>query len=479
MDSRAPKTIGSLKQGGVRMKIKIVGASGGEVTGSAYLVETANAKVLIDAGMFQGGKDTEEKNKLPEGADPRSLDALLLTHAHLDHTGRVPLLLKHGYRGAIYATSATLDLADIILQDSARIQMQDASRKNRYHPENHAVPLYAIEDMILFRSLGKSIELHQPIPVADGITARFYEAGHMLGSTSIELTVHEKGSSKVIVFSGDLGPYEQPIVRPFEQLPHADLVFLESTYGNRNHRPYAETMREFEQIIQKAVEQKGKILIPAFAIGRTQQILYHLAILFFQKKVPPFPVFVDSPMAIEAGKVFAQHPDLFDEEAIDWKNQGLLPLDRTWFKFINSVEESKQLNDINGPCAILAGSGMCNGGRIKHHLKFNLPNPTTHVLIVGFQGYGSLGRQLVEGAEQVKIYGESINVRATIHTLNGLSAHAGQNDLLKWFSSLGAEKPRVILTHGENPQRKALASQIENSFNLKPLLPELNEVVEL
>lgn len=461
------------------MKIKIVGAAGGEVTGSAYLVETANAKVLIDAGMFQGGKATEEKNRLPEGADPRSLDALLLTHAHLDHTGRVPLLLKHGYQGSIYATSATLDLAEIVLQDASRIQAQDASRKNRYHPEGHVEALYTLEDMASFRVQGRSVALHQPIPVADGITARFYEAGHMLGSTSIELTIQEKGHSKVIVFSGDLGPYEQPIVRPFEQLPYADLVFLESTYGNRNHRPYAETMNEFEQIIQKAVEQKGKILIPAFAIGRTQQILYHLAILFFQKKVPPFSVFVDSPMAIEAGKVFTHHPDLFDAEATDWKNQGLLPLDRTWFKFTTSVEESKQINDVKGPCAILAGSGMCNGGRIQHHMKFNLPHPTTHMLIVGYQGYGSLGRQLVDGAKQLKIHGQPIAVGATVHTLNGLSAHAGQNDLLKWFTSLGRAKPKVVLTHGENPQREALASQIEKSYGLKSLLPQLNEVIEI
>jgi metallo-beta-lactamase family protein len=319
------------------MKIKVVGAAGGEVTGSAYLVQTANAKVLIDAGMFQGGKSTEEKNRLPEGADPRTLDALLLTHAHLDHTGRVPLLLKHGYRGPIYGTDATLDLADIVLNDSAKIQMQDAARNNRYHPEEHAEPLYMPKDMISFRSQSKSITLHQQIHVADGITARFYEAGHILGSTSIELTIQEKGKKKVIVFSGDLGPYEQPIVRHFDQLPYADLVFLESTYGDRNHRPYIETVKEFEQIIQKAVEQKGKILIPAFAIGRTQQILYHLAILFFQKKITPFPVFVDSPMAIEAGKVFVKHPDLFDEEATEWKNQGLFPLDPTLFKFTSSV----------------------------------------------------------------------------------------------------------------------------------------------
>lgn len=460
------------------MKIKIVGAAGGEVTGSAYLVTTDNARVLIDAGLFQGGKATEEKNRLPEGADPRTLDALLLTHAHLDHTGRVPLLLRHGYKNPIYATSATLDLAQIVLQDSAKIQMQDAMRKNRYHPEKEIDPLYTPEDMVSFRTQGRSVDLHQPINVADGITARFYEAGHMLGSTSIELTVQERGGSKVIVFSGDLGPYEQPIVRCFEQLPYADVVFLESTYGNRIHRPYAETINEFEQIIRKAVEQKGKILIPSFAIGRTQQILYHLAILFFQKKIPPFPVYVDSPMAVEAGKVFVNHPDLFDDEATDWKKLGLIPLDRNWFKFTNSVEESKQLNDLNGPCVILAGAGMCNGGRIQHHLKFNLPYPTTQVLIVGYQGYGSLGRQLVDGAKQVKIHGETVDVSAAVHTLNGLSAHAGQNDLLKWFNSLGKNKPKVILTHGENPQREAMALELEKSYSLKAMLPQLNEVVE-
>lgn len=461
------------------MKIKVLGAAGGEVTGSAYLIETAYAKVMVDAGMFQGSKESEEKNRLPEGADPRSLDALLLTHAHLDHTGRVPLLFKHGYKNNIYATSATLELAEIVLQDAARIQMQDAARKNRYHPDKYVEALYTTEDMVSFRSQSKSIELHQPVHVADGVTGKFYEAGHMLGSTSIELTVQEKGSKTVIIFSGDLGPHEQPIVRPFEQLTHADLVFLESTYGNRNHRPYQETVKEFEQIIYKAVEQKGKILIPAFAIGRTQQILYHLATLFFQKKVRPFPVIVDSPMAIEAGKVFVHHPDLFDEEATYWKKQGLLPLDRTWFKFTTSVEDSKQLNHLNGPCAILAGAGMCNGGRIQHHLKFNLPQPSTQVLIVGYQGDGSLGRQLVDGVKEVKIHGESIQVNATVHTLNGFSAHAGQDDLLKWFSSLAGAKPKVILTHGENLEREALAAKIKKIYNLKPLLPELNETVEI
>lgn len=462
------------------MKIKIVGAAGGEVTGSAYLVETSKAKVMVDAGMFQGGKVSEEKNKLPEGANPAQLNALLLTHAHLDHTGRAPLLLKHGFKGPIYATQATLDLAEIILKDSAKIQEQDAERKKRHGAhEILKEPLYAEEDIVSFRKYSQPIELHQSIPVAEGITARYFEAGHMLGSTSIELTVEENGKKHVVVFSGDLGPVIQPIVRPFEQLPYADLVFLEATYGDRDHRPYNETIQQFEQIIKDAIEHQGKILIPSFAIGRTQQILYHLAVLFMQKKIPPFPVYVDSPMAIEAGKVFAKHPDLFDEELTDWKSKGLLPLDRNYFKFTQTGDESKQLNSINGPCVILAGAGMCNGGRIQHHLKYNLPLPNTHVMIVGFQGYGSLGRQLVDGAKTVRIHGNNVDVLAKIHTLSGFSAHAGVTDLLMWFESLGKVKPKIVLTHGENPQRQALAAQIKRLHNLPSILPEMGDIIEL
>ncbi len=460
------------------MKIKILGAAGGEVTGSSYLVETTTAKVLIDAGMFQGGGVAEEKNN-NQIIDPIGIDAILLTHAHLDHTGRVPVLLKNGYRNPIYATAATIELAEIVLQDAAKIQVQDVMRKNKQHPENHLQALYTPSDMFSFHELCKSVSLHTPIAIAQGITARFYEAGHMLGSASIELMIQENGQNKIIVFSGDLGPRDQPILRHFEQLPHADLIFLESTYGDRNHRPYSQTIAEFEQVVHQIVAEKGKILIPAFAIGRTQQILYHLAILFFQNKVTPFPVFVDSPMALAVQKVMNHHPDLFDQEALDWQRRGAFPLDPKWFKFTSSVEESKQLNKLDGPCVILAGSGMCNAGRIQYHLKFNLDKFTTHVMIVGYQGYGSLGRQLIEGAKTVKIHGEEIQVRATIHTLNGFSAHAGQSDLLLWLSSMLVDRPKIVLTHGENSEREALALQIEKKFALQPLLPQLNEIIEI
>ena len=464
------------------MKIKMIGAAGGEVTGSAYVVQTSKTRVLVDAGMFQGGKQSEVKNRLPNGAKPSQIGAVLLTHAHLDHTGRVPLLIKHGYTGPIFATRATLDLAEIILKDSAKIQSQDAERANRKRDragKEPVEPLYGPEHVEPFRGLARAVESRQSIRVAEGITARWLEACHMLGSGSIELTVDEDGRRKVVVFSGDLGPTTLPIVREFERLQQADLVFLESTYGNRNHRPYAETVAEFEEIVKQVARKNGKILVPTFAIGRSQQILYHLAILFREKKVKPFPVYLDSPMAIQASRVFVKYPELFDEELAEWTRRGLLPLDPRYFKACSTVDDSRKLNSVSGPCAILAGAGMCNAGRILHHLKENLWRSESHVLIVGYQGYGSLGRRLVDGEKFVGVLGERLAVRAGIHTLNGFSAHAGQSELLEWFGALAPSKPRVILTHGENPAREAMSRFIRERFRLPSELPALGDVIEM
>jgi len=464
------------------VKIKIIGAAGGEVTGSAYVVQTRHASVLVDAGMFQGGKQCETKNRLPNGARPNQLDAVLLTHAHLDHTGRLPLLIKHGYTGPVYTTRATLDLAEIILKDAAKIQLQDADRANRKRDRAGKEPvetLYGPEHVEPFRELARPVDFRRPVRVAEGITSRWVEAGHMLGSGSIELTVEEDGNRKVVVFSGDLGPKSLPIIRQFDLLQQADLVFLESTYGNREHRPYAETVAEFEEIVKRVSRNNGKILVPTFAIGRSQQILYHLAVLFRQKKVKPFPVYLDSPMAIQASRVFVKHPELFDEELAEWTRRGLLPLDPQYFKACASVDDSRKLNGVSGPCAILAGAGMCNAGRILHHLKENLWRSEIHVLIVGYQGHGSLGRLLVDGAKFVGVLGERLAVRAAIHTLNGFSAHAGQTDLLRWFEALAPSKPRVIMTHGEDPAREALSQLIRQRFRLQCELPELGDVIEL
>ncbi len=463
------------------MKIKLVGASGGEVTGSSYVIRANGATVLVDAGMFQGGRQSEAKNKLPAGVRPETIDAILLTHGHLDHTGRVPLLIKHGFQGPIYATPATIDLGEIILKDSARLQQQDAERKTRKAKlDAPAVePLYEPQDVDSFRKQAHPILLNKPVKIAEGITARWIEAGHMLGSGSIELTVEEDGRKKVVVFSGDIGPTTLPLLKQFDTFKQADAVFMESTYGDRDHRPYSETLAEFERIVKDVYKSKGKILIPTFAIGRSQQMLYHISVMFLRKDIPGFPVFLDSPMAIQASKVYVKYAELHDEELVAWKKRGLLPLNPEFFQASTTPAQSKRLNDIEGPCAILAGAGMCTAGRILHHLRFNLSNPRTHVLIVGYQGYGSLGRKLVEKEKSVKIFGETIPVKAKIHTLNGFSGHAGQTELLKWFSALAPSKPRVILTHGEDKGRNALAKLIKSKFQLTPTLPNQGDVIEI
>jgi metallo-beta-lactamase family protein len=464
------------------MKIKLTGASGGEVTGSAYLVPTKRATTLVVGGILMGGRESEAKNRLPSGARPDELDAVLLTHAHLDHTGRLPLLFRHGFSGRVYGTPATIDLAELILKDSARIQSQDAERKSRKAAQRDLPaiePLYEPEDVEPFRSLTKSVTFQKPVEVAEGITARWIEAGHMLGSGSIELIVEEDGRKKIVVFSGDLGPTTLPLIREFQTLEKADAVFLESTYGDRQHRPYAQTVAEFERIVKQVAKGSGKILVPTFAIGRSQQMLYHLAIMFLRKDIAPFPVFLDSPMALEATKIYRKYPDLFDDELVAWHKKGLLPLDRTIFKPSVTAADSKKINEVDGPCVVLAGAGMCNAGRILHHLKQNLDNPATNVLIVGFQGHGSLGRRLVDGQQVVSIFQERIPVRASVHTLNGFSGHADQRELLKWFSALAPAKPKVFLTHGEDRGRSGLAKLIQQRFKLTAALPRQGEVIEI
>ena len=463
------------------MKITLHGAAG-EVTGSAYLIETNRARVLLDFGMFQGGARAEEKNAVPAGLDPERLDAVLLTHAHLDHTGRLPLVVKGGFQGPIYATNATRDLAGLILHDSAKVQQYDIERANRKRQradEPPLEPLYGHDEVDRTLALFRALEYEQPRPVAEGVTARLVEAGHMLGSASVQLTVEEDGQSRRVVFSGDLGPRGLALVRDPVPLRQADLVFLESTYGDREHKSPKETLAEFRDIIQRGVQERARMLVPAFAVGRTQQILFHLEELFCQGAVEPFPVYLDSPMAIAATRIYQRHPDLFDEETQDLERRcGTLranPRVRT----SETPQESMALNDAPGPCLIMAGAGMCNAGRILHHLRHGLWRPETVVLIVGYQAEGSLGRLLVDGEKVVSIFGEKIAVKASIHTLNGFSAHAGQGELLKWFGHLAPAKPKVALMHGEPRGREPLAALIQQRHRLKPLLPEQGDAIEL
>ena len=463
------------------MKITLVGAAGGEVTGSCYIVETNQTRILIDCGLFQGGKRSEALNQLPT-APNSPLDAVLLTHAHLDHTGRLPLLARMGYTGPIYGTPATLDMTGLILRDSARLQVADAERKNRKRQragEPPQEPLYTPDDVekILLRL--RPVPYQTPFDVAPGIKAIWHDAGHMLGSTSIQLVVEEDGKTKRVVFSGDLGPRSAPILREFEPFQHADLVFLESTYGGRDHRSFPETVAEFERIVIDSVNRGGKMLVPTFAVGRAQLITLLLAQMFRAGKVKPFPIFLDSPMAVEATNIYVQHMELFDDEMKAFIRDRPLSADLKTMKPTPTADESRAINDVRGACLVMAGAGMCNGGRILHHLRANLWKPTTQVLIVGYQGQGSLGRQLVDGAKEVKIFGEKIAVKATIHTLGGFSAHAGQTDLMLWFDVIAPSKPRLFLTHGEDDQRAPLAKLIQQQQRLTCGLPKMGDVIEL
>jgi metallo-beta-lactamase family protein len=464
------------------MKITVHGAGGGEVTGSAYLLQTREANVLVDFGLFQGARKVENYNRIPEKGVFEKLTAVVLTHAHLDHTGRLLLLTRAGYSGPIYATPATIDFAGLILNDSAHLQKSDVERQNRRRERMGQPlldPLYEQQDVAHLRPLYKKLGYDEPTSLAPGITVRAVEARDMLGSASLELTVEDEGRKKVVIFSGDLGPRGAPLHRDYVPFQRADFVFMESTYGDRDHRSLKETASETREVVKKAVEAGAKILVPVFAVGRTQLLLYLLAGAFKRGTLSPFPIYIDSPMAIEATKLYAKHVELFDDEALAMQKSGELREELETVKFCPSADDSRALNGVEGPCMIMAGAGMCTGGRILHHFRHNLARPGTTVLFVGYQGYGSLGRMIVDGKQTVTIFGEKIPVRASVHTFGGLSGHAGQTDLLRWLDSFAASRPRVFLTHGEERGRKPLGQLIKERHKLRVDYPGLHETIEI
>ncbi len=464
------------------MNLTFHGAAGGQVTGSAYLIETETARVLVDCGLFQGGRAADLLNKAPGGRTAANLDAVVLTHGHLDHTGRLPLLSRAGFTGPIHTTPATVEMAGLILRDAAKVQLQDGERKNRKRQRAGLAPeppLFESADVERILRQFRPVPYHQPVPVASGIEVTFLEAGHMLGSACLQVRVREGTREQCLVFSGDLGPRGAPILKDAETFHDADAVILESTYGDRDHRPFRETVDEFVEILRRATREGGRMIVPTFAVGRAQTLTLLLAWVFRKRLVKPFPVFLDSPMAIEAWKIYQRHHELFDEDMVAFLNEGSLQKDLATLRMASTADESKRINDVEGPCLIMAGAGMCNAGRILHHLKAGLWKPSTHVIIVGFQAAGSLGRRLVDGESNVKIHGEVIAVKGTVHTLGGFSAHAGQTDLLTWFSPLAAARPKVFLTHGEDGPRRALAAQLTQRHRLKPVLPGLGETHSL
>jgi metallo-beta-lactamase family protein len=463
------------------MKIQFHGATG-DVTGSAYHVLTEDASILVDCGLFQGGKEEKAKNWRNARLEGGKLDAVLLTHGHLDHVGRLPLLTHKGYEGPIYATKPTIELATLILKDALSLQKGDLDRENRKRARKNLPPLQPLfqePDVLKLKHLARPVKYNQRFNVAPGIEARLVDAGHVIGSASIELTVRENGQTKVVVFSGDLGPRGAPLLNDPVPFKNADAVIVEATYGDRNHRSLHDTAVEGRQIIARAIENEAKVLVPIFAIGRTQLLLYLLAGAFARETLRPFPIFLDSPMAIEATAIYRRNTELFDAEALEMIESGELQRRLKDVHPCPQPVDSRALNAVKGPCLIMAGSGMCTGGRIMHHLRYNLPLPETEVLMVGFQSPGSLGRKLVDGAESVMIFGEEIPVRASVHTMGGFSAHAGQTDLLDWIGAVAPSRPRTIITHGEDRARRALGDLIHSRFGLKTEQPVLGDVIEI
>ena len=455
------------------MRVSFFGAAG-EVTGSCHFVQAAGKTILLDCGMIQGGREEHQRNAAEFSFDPVKIDAMVLSHAHIDHVGRLPLLAKRGYRGPIYTQRATAALSKIMLEDSARLAAGDVEYVNKRRArrgETPIEPLYDQNDVQEVLGQIEPIEYDVWEEILPGIRLRLSDAGHIIGAAIVELHADEDGATRKLVFSGDIGPKGTPILRDPTMLTEADLVMLESTYGDRLHRSRGDTLVELGQIFEEVHKTRGNVLIPAFAVGRTQELLYWFAQHFDDWGLKHFRIVLDSPMASKVIRVYDQFQDLFDEEAKRvWKGKHH-PFRLPNLRLVDSIEESRALNEVGGGTIIIAGSGMCNGGRIKHHLKHHLWRNNAHVIFPGFQAHGTLGRQLVDGAETVRIFGEEIKVNAKRHTIGGLSAHADQAGLTEWYGHFDKHPP-VYLVHGEDSARETLAELLRQKFGAKVTLTE-------
>ena len=456
------------------MDIVFHGAAG-EVTGSCHLVETAGRRVLLDCGMVQGeqdGRRADERNATAFPFDPGSLDALVLSHAHIDHTGRVPLLVKRGFSGPVFTHPATIDLAAIMLADAANIAAMDAEQDNR-HPrpgQKPSVPLYTQDDVNEAIRLMRPVAYDTPTQILPGVQLTLRDAGHILGSATVAIDADEGGTTRRLVFSGDLGPDGTPILRDPSPVPAADLVVMDSTYGDRLHKSREDTIAELASIFAAAHRDGGNVVIPAFAVGRTQELLYFFAEHFDAWGLGAFRLFLDSPMAIRVTEAYDRHDDLFDAQAKDLWASRPHPLHLPNLTLAPDGQDSRRINAIHDHAVIIAGSGMCTGGRIRHHLRHNLGNPAAHIVFVGYQARGTLGRVIVEGAQHVRLFGEDIPVRAHVHTVGGLSAHADRDGLSAWYGRI-ANHPPVCLVHGEDPARSGLADELRGKWGSKVTLP--------
>jgi metallo-beta-lactamase family protein len=461
------------------ISVQFFGAAG-EVTGSCHLVTVGDQRILLDCGLIQGGRKDEARNRDPFPFNPETIDAVVLSHAHIDHSGRLPLLVKSGFRNTIYTHRASRDLCRVMLKDAGFLSEKDAEWENRKRERKGLPPiepLFTVEDAKIALSHFKGLVYADKQQILPGVSLRLSDAGHILGSSIVELWLDEGAKTRNLVFSGDLGRSGMPVLEDPAVIREADRVIMESTYGDRLHRSWEDTEEEIHQVLNNAMDGKGNILVPAFAVGRTQEILYLFAKYYEEWGLARWHIFLDSPMAIEATRVFTENADLFDAETAElWKQNGESPL-LPDLHISRTAEESMAINKIRRGAIIIAGSGMCTGGRIKHHLKHNIWRKECQLLIIGFQARGTPGRALVDGAQHIRLWGEEIRVAARVHTIGGLSAHADQNGLKNWYANFQG-RPPVTLVHGEERSITSLSKHLYQQLSAPVHIAQAGERLE-
>ncbi len=462
-------------------KLTFLGAAG-TVTGSKYLVEAANKRLLVDCGIFQGTPELSDRNYKPLPTDPKSFDYVVLTHAHLDHTGLLPRLVKDGYGGPIFANPATIDLTTLLLKDSAHLQEDDAERARTKGYSRHAnpQPLYTADDVDPVLRAMKPMPRKGGFDISPEFHIESYDAGHILGSSSLVLTITDNGKKNVVIFSGDIGRYNQPILNdPSTPAANADVLLCESTYGDREHEP-GDPAELLAAVVNRVAKRGGSIVVPAFAIGRAQTFMYYLRQLEDQQRIPRLPVYVDSPMALSATDLYVKYREDHDLEFSREDNNGKGdPLDVHQFHLTRTADESKQINNVKTPCIIISASGMVTGGRVLHHLIQRLPDPRNAVILAGFQAQGTRGRALQEGAKTIRLFGQEIPVNAEIVELGQFSAHAGKSELLRWLTGLPAPPKQTYLVHGEPSAAQSLQASIRENFKWNVSVARYLDTIDL
>jgi len=465
------------------MRLSFLGANR-QVTGSCYVLEAGGTRVMIDHGLFQE-RDFQWRNWENTPVPVDTLDALIMTHAHIDHSGRVPKLMREGLKCDIFATEPTVALLDIMLHDSARIQAEDArykekrhrkeGRKGKYPPR----PLYEPDDVIAAMKRTRGVAYREPIEIRDNITVTFHDAGHILGSAMLEIELRDGDDRATIIFSGDIGQHDKPFIDDPTTFDRADYIVMESTYGDRDHKVHDGIEEQLEAVINRTIQRGGSVVVPTFAVERAQELIWHIGRLAYDDRIPDVPVFLDSPMAVDVTETFRRHRDWFDESTASMLESGRPPLQFPGLKMSRTVEQSKQINALESPAVILATSGMCTAGRIKHHLKRHITRPESTILFVGYQGRGTLGRHISDGNREVRIHGRWWPVRAEIDRIDGFSAHADRAGLLGWLDHFERPPKHLFLTHGEEEAALALADEIEAGMNWRVHVPAYRDSVTL